>query len=194
MNKVNAIGICGLARSGKDSFFSITNDILSNMGFDSYKVSFADALKHDVKDFLFEKTGINSFTEIDEEKVIIRDFLVAYGTKLMRKINENCWIEKVDVETRIQIYGGRIPIFTDVRYLNELNWVKNELGGCIIHVSKIGNTPPNEEEAINDPILLKNSDVEFEWGEFKNNKPTFQELDQIHHLIDQLTKHRLVRV
>ena len=194
MNKIKALGLCGLARCGKDSFFSIANSELSNMGYTPVKVSFAEALRSDLDEFLIKKTGISAFTEKGEEKEIIRDFLVAYGTKLMRKIDEDCWIKKIRLHVEGIQAKGHLPVFTDVRYPNELSWVKNDLKGLIIHISRTNNTPPNEEETLNDPILSSKADHKFEWDDFydswtgeRDTQPSSQDIravkSAIHHLL-----------
>lgn len=165
MNSVKVLGLCGFARCGKDTFFSITKGHLPNMGLKPFRISFADALKDDVREFLLDKTGIDSFTEKTEEKEIIRDFLVAYGTKLMRKINNKCWIEKITNTIEEKVALGYLPVLTDVRYENELDWVKS-LGGSNIHITRVGNPPANEEEANNDPILKNKADYKFIWEDF----------------------------
>ena len=63
MNKIKALGICGLARCGKDTFYSIAKETLSNMGYRPVRITFAEALRMDVHKFLLEKTGIDAFTE-----------------------------------------------------------------------------------------------------------------------------------
>ena len=172
--KLYALGLCGSARCGKDSFYFIAKKYLSNLGYHPYRVSFADVLKQDVNEFLLEKTGINAFTEDAEEKELIRDFLVAYGTKLMRRIDENYWISKVEeaihFPSRLNTLPTSIPIFTDVRYLNELKWIRETLSGTIIHITRAGTLPANTEERKNDPILHLHSDLHLEWKDFKNKK------------------------
>lgn len=186
--KLYALGLCGSARCGKDSFYFIAKKYLSNLGYHPYRVSFADVLKQDVNEFLLEKTGINAFTEDAEEKELIRDFLVAYGTKLMRRIDENYWISKVEeaihFPSRLNTLPTSIPIFTDVRYLNELKWVREERSGIIVHITRTGTLPANEEERKSDPLLHAHSDLHLEWGDFKNKIPTTED----HRLVEQLTE------
>jgi len=184
--KLYALGLCGSARCGKDTFYSIAKEYLSNMGYQPYRLSFADILKQDVNEFLLEKTGINAFTEDPAEKELIRDFLVAYGTKLMRRIDENYWISKVEEKVRqLPPWGGvsiPLPIFTDVRYLNELKWIRETLSGTIVHITRTGTPPINEEERKNDPILHAHSALHLEWGDFKNKNPSAED----HRLVEQM--------
>ena len=103
------------------------------------------------------------------EKELIRDFLVAYGTKLMRRIDENYWINKVEQKVRLPLLSdidpaSRIPIFTDVRYLNELKWIRETLSGTIVHITRTGTPPANTEERKNDPLLHVHADLHLECG------------------------------
>jgi len=186
MNKIKALGICGLARCGKDTFYSIAKDTLSNMGYRPVRVTFAEALRMDVHDFLLSKTGIDAFTEVTEEKNIIRDFLVAYGSKLMRRINERCWIEKVEPYVKERIAQGELVVFTDVRYPNELSWIQNSLEGLALHISRVNNLPPNNEEAQNDPLLSAEANMKFRWDNFIDEQPSGQNIYEVKQTISHL--------
>lgn len=156
------IGISGLARSGKDSFYSLAREQLK----ESKKVSrlaFADELKEECRDFLTKNIGISPFTEASEEKKIIRPFLVTYGTHLRRKLNKRCWIEKV--EEKLKRLTADYVFITDVRYKNEIDWV-HELNGESIHIERKGNAAPNKEEEENDPFLKTASTHKVLWENF----------------------------
>ena len=93
--KGKVIGICGNARSGKDTLAKNIKEILSEQNIKSQILSFADELKKSVDDFLISQIGISAFSEDSEEKKIIRPFLVCWGTEVMRSINKNVWIDKL---------------------------------------------------------------------------------------------------
>lgn len=173
MNNPKLIGLCGLARSGKDTFFALAREYFQNYDIKCIRFSFADALKYDVKDFLLEKVGISSFTEDDNQKEIIRDFLVAYGTKLMRRMDADYWIKKIQNQVKNSISNGFCPVITDVRYLNELEWAVN-MGGTCIHLDRSGNQAPNEEEAENDPLLKMKCDYHLKWDNFENRSTEYR--------------------
>ena len=156
------IGLCGMARSGKDSFFNYSKAIFGELGVHTVRVAFADALKEECNDFLRDNVGISSFTEDPVEKMLIRPFLVTYGTHLRRKINQSCWISKVKPKVNGLISSGLVPVITDVRYENEVEFVKKQ-GGVIIHISRSGVKPPNEEEKTMDPKLKKLADIKLSW-------------------------------
>src|SRR5210317_63808 len=90
------IGIAGNARSGKDTLGKNFVKILADQGIKAKRYSFAHELKKSVDDFLIREIGISAFTEDEQEKKTIRPFLVFWGTDMMRKINNNIWVEKME--------------------------------------------------------------------------------------------------
>ena len=100
------IGIGGNARSGKDTLGSYFVKILADQGIKAKTYSFANELKKSVDDFLIREIGISAFTEDEGEKKIIRPFLVFWGTDIMRKINDNVWVEKIE-----PWFSGSIKIY-----------------------------------------------------------------------------------
>lgn len=186
-NKV--IGLCGVAQSGKDTFCATAIKLFEKQGLVAKRVSFADALKADVNDFLMEKVGISAFTTKLEEKTLIRDFLVAYGTKLMRRRDENCWINKARELVNSNTKEGITTIITDIRYENEIDWVQKELKGLCLHITRkspegSGVVPPaNKEEEKNDPILKKKCDRALQWATIEEEEVlawvVADELDQL---------------
>ena len=164
------IGLCGVAQSGKDTFCAETIKLMAKQDIKAVRVSFADALKEDVNNFLIDKVGISAHTTNSEEKSLIRDFLVAYGTNLMRKIDERCWINKIEDEVKQNTSDNIVTIITDIRYENEINWVKDDLNGKCLHLTRTkpsgsGVVPPaNNEEKRNDPILRAKCDRALQWA------------------------------
>ena len=63
-----------------------------------------------------------------------------------------------------------IPIITDVRYPNELEWIKNKHNGVVIHITRKGVKPANEEEKKNNSFLKKNADYRILWPTFGENE------------------------
>ena len=167
-NTIKVIGLCGVARSGKDTFCRHAINLFKQQNVECERVSFADALKLDVDDFLKDKVGISAFTEDTQEKSLIRDFLVAYGTNLMRKRDDSYWINKIKDKVQSNISNNVMSIITDIRYPNELDWVKKDLGGKCIHIRRVENgehiRPANDEEARNDPILKLGANSGINWA------------------------------
>jgi hypothetical protein len=175
------IGLTGLARSGKDSFFNFAKNYLIKNDFKIKKYAFADALKKECEEFIYNNTGISVFTEDSYEKNLIRPTLVAYGTHLRRMIDPDCWIKKISKSVEEDEKNDHIIFITDVRYPNELEWIKS-IGGSIIHISKEGNLCPNAEENNNDPILKKLSSFIFSWEPFDKN-PNAEK--SVHHFFEK---------
>jgi hypothetical protein len=139
------IGICGYARSGKDTFYQRSAHYLSQEGKVATRIAFADALKKELDPLLVKTIGISAFTEKDSEKELIRPLLVTYGTELRRKLNPNCWIEAVQNKVIHHINQNEYVFVTDVRYENEAEWIKIN-NGILIHVQREGVGPANHEE------------------------------------------------
>jgi len=114
----------------------------------------ANAVKQDLNDFLLEKAGISAFTEKTEEKNLIRPLLVAYATHLQRARDENYWINKIKEETIATAKDGVFVIIPDVRYTNEQDFILSMGGTCILAAS-YDQSPANEEERINTPLVAK---------------------------------------
>lgn len=172
------IGIGGAARSGKDTFCSIAKKQLEQRGLKVKKMALADELKHDLRDFIYSKMGMDVYTQITAEKDIIRPLLVGYGDSMRKRTGGRYWIEKVN--ERISQDDADVIIVTDIRFdefeKDELHWIKEELGGTVVHVSKynIAHTfddipqkhftpPANDHEARNDPKIKEKADIVIEW-------------------------------
>jgi len=164
MNTNFIIGICGNARSGKDTFCQYAKQFLSRKKVAAARTAFADELKKDLDDLCRHKIGVSAF---------IRPLLVTYGTEVIRKMDENWWINKLEKTLGVHQHMNIIPIVTDVRYPNELEWIKNKHNGVMIHVTRKGIKPANAEEKKNNAFLKTNSDYRIMW-------PTFGE-DEIDH-------------
>ncbi|NDB30745.1 hypothetical protein EB151_14500 [archaeon] len=141
----NLIGISGFARSGKDTFYRSCSSLLSSRGESVKRYSFADALKQELDSVLIKYTGISAFTEKDEEKNIIRPLLVTYGTEVRRKLNPNCWIDKINLGVDFHLQSGDYVFITDVRFLNEAEWIKSK-GGKLINIKRDEVGAANKDE------------------------------------------------
>lgn len=165
------VGITGLARSGKDSFYNFSKPIIESLNEHHSRYAFADALKEESDELLSKYVGISAFSEKTSEKEIIRPFLVTYGTHIRRKLNPNCWIDKINDKVESEIKAGSWVFVTDVRYENEIDWIHN-LGGKAVHIHREANVAPNKEELENDPILKGKSDFHVSWNDFHNENMT----------------------
>ena len=159
------IGIAGNARSGKDTLGDNFVKILADQGIKAKTYSFANELKKSVDDFLIKQIGISAFTEDKKEKDIIRPFLVFWGTDMMRKMNNNIWVEKIEP----MMYDSHVNIITDLRFDNELEWIKEHKGLSVL-IKRDGIEPANEYEKINNDNMSKIVDSNFHMGSFKDDK------------------------
>ena len=165
MNVPMIIGLTGLARCGKDTFCKYAREYLKSNNYESQRLAFADELKKDVDAFLIEKLGISAFTEVTEEKEIIRPMLTTWGTEIMRKKDDLHWVKKVEKIINENQKNKIVSIVTDIRFPNEIEYI-HKIGGKIIHLTMIGNKPANDYERENDPLLRKNADCLVEWEKY----------------------------
>tara|TARA_R110000796_G_scaffold164018_3_gene280959 strand:+ start:949 stop:1548 length:600 start_codon:yes stop_codon:yes gene_type:complete len=163
--KHKIIGISGNARSGKDTLGRNMVSILSDSGIKAKTFSFAHELKKSVDGFLLEQLGISAFTEDSDEKKIIRPFLVNWGTEIMRKKDSEHWIKSIEKK----LSEDCVNIITDVRFENELDWVK-EKDGLSVFLSRKGIAPANSYEEENNKLLSENVDLKFFIGNFEDEK------------------------
>ena len=159
------IGIAGNARSGKDTLGKNFVKILADHGIKAETYSFANELKKSVDDFLIREIGISAFTEDEEEKKVIRPFLVFWGTDIMRKINDDIWVEKIEP----CLDNNHVNIITDLRFENELAWIKDKKGLSLL-IKRNGVEPANEYEKLNNDKMSELVDANFEMGYFEDEK------------------------
>jgi hypothetical protein len=159
------ISISGNARCGKDTLGNNIVSILEDLGIKAKTLSFAYELKSSVDSFLLEQTGISAFTDDDTEKSIIRPFLVCWGTDVMRSIDNNIWINKLEES----LSTDSVNIITDLRFENELDWIKSEKGFSIM-LKRDGIKPANDYEEVNNSQLSNNVDLSFCIGSFDDEK------------------------
>jgi len=167
-------GISGVARCGKDTLAAHLIDKLEKAKLPCVRSAFADALKRDLDDFTKQKLSISAFTEKTNEKNIIRPLLVAYGTHVCRnQVDKDFWIKKIEKLISVSISNRIITVIPDVRYENEVRWIKQQ-GGFVIHLTRMGMKPSNFEEKSNDPVIKKLADYKIRWKTFSDEKETCQ--------------------
>lgn len=160
------IGISGLARSGKDTLAKNLADIIKlNLGLEVKILSFADRIKDQMKDVISKNYNIDPYTENTKEKEIIRDILVSHGETMKKIYGPTIWADLI-IEDIKKSKNKFFPIISDVRFDFEAEKVK-ENDGLVIHISKMGNKPPNEIEAKNDPLVQKVADICHCWPEYE---------------------------
>lgn len=126
------IGLCGYARTGKDT-------AAANMpGW--HRFAFADALKSDLAPLLAD---VGCDLADAEHKTTARPLLVAWGATA-RAFRPAYWVERlfraIDFSKRERV------IITDVRYPNEVAEILRR-GGVVVRIVRPGIGPANDEEA-----------------------------------------------
>ena len=145
------IGFTSFAGAGKNFYGKLLETYLWEESVDiGVEFSFALELRKEVDDFLQKQTGISAFTEDRDEKKIIRPFLVFWGTHFRRAQDPDYWVKKLEKTIDAGVYD--LPIITDVRYKNEVEWIQGR-GGVVISIDRDGIEAPNKEEGEEYPIV-----------------------------------------
>jgi hypothetical protein len=131
-----------------------------------------------------ENIGISAFTQVPEEKILIRPMLVWYGDAQRKRTNGRYWVDlakKTIDESNYDFY-----IVTDVRYdvyeKDELYFLKKETKGVLCHISKYSIVdgvkkfvlPANDHEEANNPKIKAAAQHRIEWED--EGKMTAEEL------------------
>tara|TARA_Y100000593_G_scaffold92486_1_gene184257 strand:- start:16890 stop:17483 length:594 start_codon:yes stop_codon:yes gene_type:complete len=156
------IGIGGNARSGKDTLANNLVSILAELNIKAEKVSFANALRQSVDDFLLRELGISAFTEDKKEKDIIRPFLVFWGTDIMRGRDEDVWVKKLQSSLK----EDQVNIISDLRFTNELDWIQNN-NGVSVMLSRPNANPANKYEEEENKKLRQSVNLKFSLADLK---------------------------
>lgn len=185
MNKIY-IGISGFARTGKNLFCTIAEKVLKekyNLTSKTYALAYF--LKKDCEPFIQEKLGLSSFSEKTEDKNLFREMLVWYGGVKRKQTEGKYWTGLLYEELKKDT--NDVNFISDIRYAeykeDEVFWLKKELNGKLIHISKytygfptdgryhrvndkskkIYTEAPNQHELLNDPKIQLYSDYKVEW-------------------------------
>lgn len=164
-------GVSGVARAGKDTFAKYLSSKLERMTLPHVISSFAQNLKQSLDPLTKEMFNISAFTEKEDEKKLLRPLFVALGTDVARKYDKDFWVKRIEKKVTSCLNNNIITIIPDVRYENEVKWIKS-LGGIVIHITRMGTKPANFEERANNPIIKKLADYKINWKNFKDEKET----------------------
>lgn len=165
------IGLTGVARSGKDTFYSILKKYLEEKNIKSYRLAFADNLKLELNDFTKDKFKIDLLNCSPEEKELVRPLMVSYGKCRRNQTEGKYWTSMLDKKVEDLIKKDITPIVTDVRYIeykeDEYSWLKSH-NGILIHISRKLDDgtiipPANIEEKANDNKLKAVADIFISW-------------------------------
>lgn len=83
-------------------------------------------------------TDVEKIVAINEWKSTIRATLQQWGTEYRRNRDDNYWVDLLD--RRIRMEAPQYALVTDVRFRNELGWVRGR-GGVGVHVKRTEYVP-----------------------------------------------------
>lgn len=190
------LGITGVARSGKDTFYSILKRYLKEKNLESQRIALADELKKELGDFVEKKFKIDLNKCDGSDKELVRPLMVAYGKCRRVQSQGKYWTSLVDSKVKDLKKENIIPIITDIRYIeykeDEYAWLKSH-DGILIHLSRKLDDgslvpPANIEEKSNDNKLKAVADFCICWETCQDTNFLY-ELTQKHlkNIYDRLT-------
>ena len=169
----NIIGLGGIAQSGKDFFFT---NLKKTTKRNVIRFAIADELKKELFSLIKNTYNVDIFNCSAEDKEKIRPMLVSHGKIRRDESNGRHWINKISEKVKDAAKDkNNIVVITDIRHdefaNDEVNWLKKELNGFFVHISKytedkgvkVFGLPPNEGEAINNPKLIEKADYLIQW-------------------------------
>ena len=169
----NVIGLGGIAQSGKDFFFT---NLKKTTKRNVIRFAIADELKKELFSLIKNTYNIDIFNCSAEDKEKIRPMLLSHGKIRRNESKGRHWINKISEKVKDAAKDEKnIVVITDIRYdefaNDEVDWVKKELSGFFVHISKytedkgvkVFGLPPNEDEAINNPKLIEKADYLIQW-------------------------------
>ena len=169
----NIIGLGGIAKSGKDFFFT---NLKKTTKRNVIRFAIADELKKELFSLIKNTYNVDIFNCSAEDKEKIRPMLLSHGKIRRNESKGRHWINKISEKIKDAAKDKEnIVVITDVRYdefaNDEVDWVKKELNGFFVHISKyiedkgvrVFGIPPNEDEAINNPRLIEKADYLIQW-------------------------------
>jgi len=186
----NLIGLTGVARSGKDTFYSILKRYLKEKNIESQRIALADNLKCELGDFVKEKFKIDLNKCDGSDKELVRPLMVSYGKCRRVQSNGKYWTSLVESKVKELKKENILPIITDIRYIeykdDEYSWLKSH-NGILIHISRKLDDgsivlPANIEEKSNDNKLKAVADYCVSWD-------TCQDINALYELMQKNLKY-----
>ena len=169
----NIIGLGGIAKSGKDFFFT---NLKKTTKRNVIRFAIADELKKELFSLIKNTYNVDIFNCSAEDKEKVRPMLLSHGKIRRNDSKGRYWINKISEKVKDAAKDEKnIVVITDIRYdefaSDEVDWVKKELNGFFVHISKytedkgvkVFGLPPNEDEAINNPKLIEKADYLIQW-------------------------------
>ena len=159
------ISITSYARGGKNTFAHVLADYLRSLKLAPAFYSFAEELKKECAVEIANSYGLDSFSEVTEEKNIFRNVLVSRAKQLRDKTKGNYFVKLIEEEIGFDwmdfnFRTNFIPIITDFRFAEYYELGNDELNfalknGFIIHLEREGGKAANETELFNNDKISK---------------------------------------
>ena len=134
---IKLIGLVGHKQSGKDTCWSIICKLSACYltRCPCYRFAFADGVKREVA----TKLGTTvEHIETHKTDPLVRHVLQYYGTEIVREQNNNYWIDTLAQQVeKYKSFNGPCAnvIVTDVRFLNEAKYIKDN-GGLLFRIRR----------------------------------------------------------
>jgi phosphomevalonate kinase len=129
--KAKVVGLVAEGGSGKDTVFGIFKKLLPDKTV--VRIAFGDAVKEEVA----ERHELR-LEDLEDNKESFRNILQEWGTEYRRKQDEFYWIKKLSPQIDILKENADVLVFTDVRFLNEADFIREKLKGNIIKITAKG--------------------------------------------------------
>ena len=166
------ISASSYSRGGKNTFCSLVSaELKTRFNIDAYQLSFAHQLRVDTQDFL-KKCGFDVWS--DEDKEMFRPVLIWYASLKRKETNGRYFLDKTKEWMERTKHRYDVFLLSDLRFkqnseYDELDWCLSS--GPVVHISKYKlinglkhfDTPPNQLEATNDPIIKAAATFRIEW-------------------------------
>lgn len=178
MNKILILGSC--RRTGKDTLCRRLTEINPNF----QRFAFADTLKDDMSRFLLERFSIDVWNCTPDDKEFLRPLMIAYGMA-QRQRDPDHWVKRLYelIEARWVHHPNIIPVITDGRFLNEVDFFKSIYPGSVfVQLFRDGAPPPTDEEEKHWRQLAAQADITIHWG----NNTEEEQLEHARKLIERL--------
>lgn len=174
---INVIGVAGKKRHGKDTFGKM---LAKHLGFET--VSFAEELYCEVA----LATGVPIET-IKQNKDVFRPMLQWWGTEFRRKYgnDDNYWVDILDLEitSKLVLRETEGVVITDVRFMNEANYVQKDRRGMLILVGR-----PYVEDTADPHVSETLPDIYKDWDYVVVNCGSLEDLDRVAQTIAEAVK------
>lgn len=172
MRTPKVVGISGVARAGKDTFYLLSEKfIYEELGLSCKRYSLADALKDECRDYLQDNFGLDVYSQDPEIKAKFRPFLVWYGDRKREQTQATYFTSILEKKIRNDT-DVDVALITDIRYgeydHDEVHWLTKDLNGKLVHVQRLDSDmnlvdPPNDNERRNDPLMQQHANYRIRW-------------------------------